>query len=190
MFPLAQILAMRLVIKDMEGIAVGFFLKCSNQIFTSYIKNGFIYFSYVFHWISWIGSINVCTSNNLHWAYENGKQQDRSLYFMQILEIIVDISNLSYLPLFYENIQLCFFSLHSLKWRVVLIYHISPRTIINAIKFLNELTFEQIFLNMRKLTCTRQKSKLSVIGISLFFTERVSYGNSPQIIIYLAIWRG
>lgn len=83
-----------------------------------------------------------------------------------------------------------FFSLHSLKWRVVLIYHISPRTIINAIKFLNELTFEQIFLNMRKLTCTRQKPKLSVIGISLFFTERVSYGNPPQIIIYLAIWRG
>lgn len=77
MFHLAQILAMRLVIKDMEGIAVGFFLfflKCSNQIFTSYIKNGFIYFSYVFHWISWIGSINVCTSNNLHWAYKNGKQ--------------------------------------------------------------------------------------------------------------------
>lgn len=134
--------------------------------------------------------INVCTSNNLHWAYKNGKQQDRCLYFMQILEIIVDISNLSYLPLFYENIQLCFFFLHSLKWRVVLIYHISPRTIINAMKFQNELTFEQIFLNMRKLTCTRQKSKLSVIGISLFFTERVSYGNPPKIIIYLAIWRG
>lgn len=41
---------------------------------------------------------------------------------------------------------------------------------------------------MRKLTCTLQKSKLSVIGISLgfFFTEKVSYGNPPQIIIYLA----
>lgn len=134
--------------------------------------------------------INVCTSNNLHWAYKNGKQWDRCLYFMQILEIIVDISNLSYLPLFMKILWIVFFFLHSLKWRVVLIYHISPRTIINAMKFQNELTFEQIFLNMRKLTCTRQKSKLSVIGISLFFTERVSYGNPPKIIIYLEIWRG
>lgn len=52
MFPLAQILAMRLVIKDMEGIAVGFFLfffKVFEPNFQFiYIKNGFIYFSYVF----------------------------------------------------------------------------------------------------------------------------------------------